>query len=388
MSGRRIELTPASEITPRHVSWLWHHRIPIRTLTLAAGEPGLAKSILTGAWLTAQITRGTLEGALEGRPADVLIASAEDDWEAPLVPRLMAVHADLARVHRMVVVDDEGRCTLTLPDDAGRIARKVEELARAGRKVAMVIVDPIGSFLSSATDSHRDASVRRALAPIADLAAEWDLAALAVMHLTKDEQRRLLSRVSGSIGFVGAARSVLTVVRDPDDPDGEQGYERLLVHPKSNWGPLTRTRSAVIEIRAVEIAEDDPEREPVGVWVDRGESGVTVDDLQTRDDDLDAVRDAILASLSAGERDSLAIKEEVAGRLRVATRTVERRARRMERAGELRRVVRGSPPKAFWGPLATPSRAQSELSLLTLMDSDNSDNSDARARTREAGEDG
>ena len=31
------------------------------------------------------------------------------------------------------------------------------------------------------------------------------------------------------------ARSVLALARDPNDPDGEQGTERVLVHVGSNW---------------------------------------------------------------------------------------------------------------------------------------------------------
>jgi hypothetical protein len=77
-----VVLTPASAITPRRIRWLWGGRVPLRALVVMAGEGGLGKSTLTGGWMAAAVTRGTLEGEMFGHPADVLVASAEDDWEA------------------------------------------------------------------------------------------------------------------------------------------------------------------------------------------------------------------------------------------------------------------------------------------------------------------
>ena len=74
------------------------------------------------------------------------------------------------------------------------------------------------------------------------MAEALDLAVVVVMDSTKDESRTLMARVGGSGAFVNAARSVLALVRDPDDPEGEQGKRRLLVHPASNWGTPTRRR--------------------------------------------------------------------------------------------------------------------------------------------------
>src|SRR5437867_3169915 len=94
---RRLTLTASSGITSGRVHWLWEDWIPLRSVAVVAGEPGLGKSILTGACLPSAVTRGTLEGELRGQPADVAIVSAEDDWSTVIVPRLMAAGADLKR---------------------------------------------------------------------------------------------------------------------------------------------------------------------------------------------------------------------------------------------------------------------------------------------------
>jgi hypothetical protein len=103
-------------------------------------------------------------------------------------------------------------------------------LAAAIREVepALVIIDPITAYLGN-VDTHRDADVRSALAPVTDLIAERRCALAAIGHLSKDAQRAALHRPSGSIAFVAAARIVLAVATDPNDAD-----RRLLVPIKAN----------------------------------------------------------------------------------------------------------------------------------------------------------
>jgi len=64
---------------------------------------------------------------------------------------------------------------------------------------------------------------RLALAPLTRMAEEHECAVLVVVHLNKQRGGDPLYRIGGSIGQVGAARSVLSFGRDPDDPDGEPG---------------------------------------------------------------------------------------------------------------------------------------------------------------------
>ena len=129
--------------------------MPLCGITVFAGEKGLGKSILTNGHLPAKVTRGQLDGELRGKPADVLIITAEDSWEAVIKPRLMAAGADLDRVHRFQVEDEHGEALVTLPDDVPLLEAAVEKLAERGHVVVMVVVDPIGAFLSGHTDSHR-----------------------------------------------------------------------------------------------------------------------------------------------------------------------------------------------------------------------------------------
>jgi hypothetical protein len=352
-----VRLTPASEIRPERVRWLWKGRIALRSLAVIAGEPGLGKSLLTNALLPALVTRGRLEGELHGHPRDVLVASAEDDWGSVVVPRLMAQGADLERVFRLDM--EHAAETLTLPDHVSQLAGAVHEHRRAGRPIALVVLDPIGAFLSAATDTHKDAQVRRALAPLAQLAIDADLVVAVVAHLTKDGSQRLLQRVSGAGAFGAAPRSVLGFARDPNDPRGEQGLERVIVHAKSNWGRYAPTLAARVESRDVEIGCDDTTEQ--GYLLITGESSVGLEDLQltAERDDSEAVEEAIAAALADGPRPSREVKAVVKDEQGCSVATIKRAAARMQDRGELEITEGGFPRTTTWELLAPVGSPQS-----------------------------
>ena len=356
--GRRVELTPARTIRSERVRWLWRDRLPLRSLSVIAGEKGLGKSILTNARIPAEATRGRLAGELEGQPIDVLVCSGEDDWRSVVKPRLTAHGADLDHVHRIRVVDEEGEPMLTLPDDLSLLEAEVERLRAAGRVVGMIVIDPIGAFLSAATDTHRDSSVRRALAPLAAMADRLDLVVLVVAHLTKDDSSRLINRISGAGAFANAARSVLVLARSPDDPDGEQGRERVLVHVGSNWGKYAPTLAARIEVREVDL--DDGSRDSFGYLLITGETDVNVDDLQRGRDENGGpdVEEAICAVLADSPTPSREVKAQIASELDCSKRTVERAAKKMEKQGELVIHSGGYPRTTTW---ALPSSDNAPL---------------------------
>ena len=154
------------------------------------------------------------------------------------------------------------------------------------------------------------------------------------MHLTKDESKRLISRVSGAGAFVNAARSVLGVVRHPDDPDGEQGRERVLIHVASNWGRYAP--SVGFEIESRDVVVDDGSTADVGFLKVTGEVDIGIEDVQRgADDDRVSTVDAITMELADGECPSLEVKEAVAKRVSCSLKTVERHAMKMRDDGEL-----------------------------------------------------
>jgi hypothetical protein len=251
-SGRRVVLVCASTIAPEPIRWLWRDRLPLLGLSLLGGEAGLGKSTLT-VELAARVSRGELEGDLAGQPKDVLIASAEDHFASVVLGRLKAAGARLDRIHHVTVSDAAEGGVLTLPDDVTAIESACEKLAAAGKPPALLIIDPVGAYIATGTDTHRDAAVRRVLAPLAALSERQGLVVLGVVHLNKDRAARLLDRIGGSVAFGAAPRSVVAFARDPDDPDGERGYRRVIVHVKTNWGAFAPTLAAHLDVVEVPV---------------------------------------------------------------------------------------------------------------------------------------
>jgi hypothetical protein len=319
--------------------------VPLRGLSVIGGEKALGKSLLTGAVWTAAVTRGECDGELYGQPRDVLLLSAEDDLETVIVPRLMATGADLHRVHFMKPAP--GSPGVTFPGDIDAIGEHLEYYRAISKPVAMLVVDPIGAFLDGGIDSHRDASVRHALAPLAELAMAADVAVVIVAHLNKSEGSRLVNRVVGSVAFVNAARSFIAFGRDPEDEDGERGTRRVIVPTSCNWGSLAKSLAANVESRMVDL--HDGSTTSVGYLNVTGESDVLVEDLQRGPDEgMDAtdVDAAILDAVADGPRKPREVKAAITVELGVSAKKVQRRAEYLEQRGLLHRDV--ASPRAMW----------------------------------------
>ena len=197
------------------------------TLCLVAGREGLGKSTLTYD-IAARVTRGSLEGDRFGEPRGVLVAATEDSWAHTIVPRLIAAGADLDLVFRIEVMSAEDVATgLVLPKDL----REMEEAAREVG-AALLVLDPLMSRLGQ-LDTHRDAEVRQALEPLVAIAERTDMTVVGLIHHNKSGATDPLQAVIGSRAFTAVARSVHTVMLDPDD---ETEQRRLFGTPKNNLG--------------------------------------------------------------------------------------------------------------------------------------------------------
>ncbi|MFF7734604.1 AAA family ATPase [Streptomyces sp. NPDC007984] len=258
---RALVLRPASEIRIRPVRWLWdttpegapptsHGRIPLYSLAIAAGGPGLGKSQFA-VWLTARITRGELPGELYGKPRGVIYAATEDSWVYTIAPRLIAAGANLELVFRVEVKDDERpRARLTLPTDTSLIGHAAERYS-----VALLVADPLLSLIDRGINDYRAAEVREALEPLVACAERHHFTILGLAHFTKSGGADPLARLAGSGAFGQLIRSFIAFARE--DADG--GDERFVMSlEKNNLGRLgLPSHSYVIQPVTVDT-EDGP----------------------------------------------------------------------------------------------------------------------------------
>lgn len=259
---RRLTLTAASDIAPRPVYWTWDKRLAQGTLGLLAGREGLGKSTL-GYWIAARISRGQLPGIHHGAPKGVLIVATEDSWEHTVVPRLMAAEADLTKIYRVEMVTiDNVHSTLCLPKDLQLVESAATEV-----EAALLLLDPLMSRLDSELDTHRDGEVRQALEPLVAIADKTGMAILGLIHHNKSGSSDPLQLVMGSKAFTAVARSVHTVIPDPDDEE-----RRMFGTPKNNLGRTgLPTLTFTIASHAIDTSEGT-------AWTGRVEWGEEISD--------------------------------------------------------------------------------------------------------------
>ena len=334
---RRLTLTPASAIQSERTRWLWRERVPLRGLTVLAGEKGLGKSILTNAWLVGKLTRGDLDGELHGEPTDVLIVTAEDDWRSVVKPRLIAHGAALDRVHRIVVSDDAGETLLTLPDDVPPLEAEIAALRADGRTVGLIVIDPISAFLAESIDSPRrlrpprhrprgrDGLPRQCggdhrRAPHQGRKQEGARARQRLRRLRQRGPERPLSRTR------------------PTGPGGPSGPRAGDCSRRVQLGPLRSFVVAPRRSRHVEV--DDGSHADVGYISVIGETSIGVDDLQNGADQHGSEpREAIVVALADGARRSREVKTQIATEIGCCAKTVERAGMRMAERGEAPLIV-------------------------------------------------
>ena len=162
----------------------------------------------------------------------VIMLSAEDDTSRTIVPRLDAAAADRENIYQIthtVIETERGREQrwFTLED--------VEALDHALVRyphVRLITIDPLSAYVGS-TDSHNNSEVRGLLAPLVELAADHNVAVVAITHLNKGGVGGSpMYRATGSLAFIAASRAAYAITADPND---EQN--RIFMPLKNNLAP-------------------------------------------------------------------------------------------------------------------------------------------------------
>lgn len=227
----RVTLIDAASLKPEPVRWLWPGWIACGKLHVLAGAPGTGKTTLVMHWAACISAGLPLPSGFRPQPGRVLIWSGEDDPADTLIPRLIAAGADLGRVQFVGEVHEDGK---RYPFDPAHDVPLLVDLLADLQDVSMIVIDPLVSAVGG--DSHKNAEVRRSLAPLVDLAGCMDAALIGITHYSKGTQgREPLERVSGSLAFGAMARIVFGTVRMKSEDDSDR--KMLLARCKSNIGP-------------------------------------------------------------------------------------------------------------------------------------------------------
>lgn len=219
-----------SGVEPQEVSWLWNQYIPLGSLTVFDGDPGVGKGLVS-LDLAARVSTGRSmpmePESVHAEPAGVILLTVEDSLPQTIVPRLVAAKADRTQIHALQGIRrKDGKDGLPTLQDVERI-----EQVAVDYKAKLVIIDPLSAYFGKGVDSHNDASVRSVLAPLADMADRRGIAVVLIRHLRKQEGSAI-NKGGGSIAIGAAARAVYMVGKDPENPDS-----RVMACTKNNLAP-------------------------------------------------------------------------------------------------------------------------------------------------------
>lgn len=203
-------LTLYSEVQSTDVRWLWYPFIAIGKITLLQGDPGDGKSTMMMNLIAELSTGGkTPDGCKIGAPQKVIYQCSEDGVSDTIKPRLERCGADCRKI---AFINEEVYNGLTLDDE--RIRQAIIEF-----RPRLVVIDPIQAYLGSDLDLQIAGRARKLMRRLGMWAAGYDCAIVLIGHLNKKEGSKGLYRSLGSIDVVAAARSVLQVERDTENPD-------------------------------------------------------------------------------------------------------------------------------------------------------------------------
>ena len=227
----------------QNVSWLVDGLLPMGEVSLLGADGGTGKGIWQ-AQLIAYVTAGKTSGFFPQPPKQtgrVLIFAGEDDPSKVLKARLMAAGADMTRV--MVQTSDayfsRTGNPLCIPDKS--FAKYIESAAPA-----LVLIDPLQSFLPAGVEMVSRNQMRAALLPLKALCARLGCAALIAMHTNKRSNVSGRARLADSSDIWDIARSVLMMGRD------KNSGQLYLSHEKSSYAAPARTALLHIEQTQVE----------------------------------------------------------------------------------------------------------------------------------------
>lgn len=213
IASRRLGDTPPAGAPEE----LWAGRIPMGALTLLSGRGGAGKSLLSF-WLAARVSRGELDGALQGTPSPVAVFQSEDAWATSTAPRLRVAGADpdrtLQPIASEVAVRAGRRPGVFVPMLPAELDSVEEYIEATGAR--LVVMDVLTGMFAGGLSTDDQLDVRRVVGGLQSVATRTGAAIVAVNHLRKGGEGVSGEDVAGSHEFRDSVQSLWLASYDSD----------------------------------------------------------------------------------------------------------------------------------------------------------------------------
>ena len=224
-----------ADIEERDPEWLIDGYIPKGEITVLAGDGGVGKTFVWCA-IVAAISSGrrpfvlnnTFTDSIEQEPRKVMYFSSEDSNESVLRPRIRKSGANLVNI---VTIDSAQEEFQNVKLNSPYLETLIDQY-----RPALVIFDPLQSFLPPGADMKSRAQMRTAMAKLHVYGEKYGTTFLIIMHTNKQQNVWGRTRLADSADIWDIARSVL-ICGEADS----KSHLKYLSQEKSSYGKLSQT---------------------------------------------------------------------------------------------------------------------------------------------------
>jgi hypothetical protein len=218
-----LAIRDADKVELEHTVWLWEGWLSRGDLHGSFGDSKEGKSP-TWCEIAAILTTGRTwpDGQPNTNgPLNAILCNCEDSFERKTLPRFLAAGGDATRLKHIDGVRPKGSSlrarVLALDESTQEIRKYLQAQKEQGREFALLVLDPITSMLGRMkyTDHQQ---TRRVMDPLADLAAEFNIAVVIVNHFNRNTETTSPQYRTLGGGLYQVCRQVILHTR-PEDAD-------------------------------------------------------------------------------------------------------------------------------------------------------------------------
>lgn len=189
------------------MKWLWYPYIPFGKVTLLQGDPGDGKSKLMLS-IAALLSRGeplSFTDTDETEPMTIIYQTMKDNVDDTVVHRFNSASGN----GENLIFIKEVEKSLFFRDN--RIHKAIEMY-----HANLLILDPMSSYIGESCSMNNANETRAKFNHLIGVAKNTGCAIVIIANMNKMKETNTLYRTNGSIGIVGAARSILAITRTPN----------------------------------------------------------------------------------------------------------------------------------------------------------------------------
>jgi hypothetical protein len=207
------------DVKVEQIDWLLSGIIPLSMVSCLVGDPENGKSTIYQ-WLAAKITSQEATYFRDAKipHGSVIFCNAEEVPGITTKPRLIENGADVSKIHRIKGVNVEQKVGGEM--QVVKIGMTIEKGGMYLRQMLqlhpdckLVVFDPIAAFYGR-IDNYRESDIRPAMESLNEIAHEFKIAIILVMHFSKMNTTKSIDKAGSSKAVLANARTGWSTTKD------------------------------------------------------------------------------------------------------------------------------------------------------------------------------